>query len=214
MKIYYLIYQLTNKVNGKIYIGCHFTKNKDDSYMGSGRRLGFAKRKYGIEAFEKKILFECDSMEEMLKKEAELVNVEFLDRKDVYNLTLGGGSGWYHCNNDPTNIAKRSWQWVKAHSDKLKSNPEYRKRYGESLSKAFKARVERGEVFISNGKGFLGKTHSEETKQKMRKPKNQGESNSQFGSCWVFDPEANKATKIKKDEVEKFLSDGYRLGRK
>jgi hypothetical protein len=57
--------------------------------MGSGRRLGFAKRKYGIEAFEKKILFECDSMEEMLKKEAELVNVEFLDRKDVYNPYTG-----------------------------------------------------------------------------------------------------------------------------
>ena len=33
---YHIIYKLTNKINGKIYIGKHSTDNPYDKYMGSG----------------------------------------------------------------------------------------------------------------------------------------------------------------------------------
>ena len=81
--IYYLVYQLTNLVNGKIYIGCHMTKNLDDGYMGSGKRIGYAKKKYGIENFKKEILKFCDSPEEMLAEEAKIVNEEFIGRPAI-----------------------------------------------------------------------------------------------------------------------------------
>lgn len=91
--MYYLIYQITNKLNGKIYIGKHKTEDKNDDYMGSGKYLKASQNLHGIENFEKKILFECASEEEMDKKEAEIVNEEFVAREDTYNITLGGSGG-------------------------------------------------------------------------------------------------------------------------
>lgn len=56
----YCIYRITNKVNGKTYIGQH--KYKDESnpmkgYKGSGTRLHLAYKKYGLENFETEVLY-------------------------------------------------------------------------------------------------------------------------------------------------------------
>ena len=104
MKVYYLIYQITNKSNGMIYIGKHKTKNKDDGYMGSGIRITRAIEKYGVDNFEKTILFECSSEDEMNKLEAEIVNEDFIARDDVYNISLGGSGGWDYVNKNHRNI--------------------------------------------------------------------------------------------------------------
>lgn len=64
--------------------------------MGSGIRIKRAIEKYGIENFEKTILFECSSEIEMNAKEAEIVNEDFIARDDVYNIELGGKGGWTH----------------------------------------------------------------------------------------------------------------------
>ena len=94
MQTYYLLYKITNTVNGKIYIGVHKTTDVDDSYMGSGSRLAYAKRKYGLESFTREIIKECSSHDEMMTEEAKIVDEEFLKRKDVYNLRRGGAGSW------------------------------------------------------------------------------------------------------------------------
>lgn len=73
-KKHYLVYKITNLVNGKIYIGKHETDNLDDGYLGSGKLLKRAIEKYGEENFQREILFECSSKAEMDAREAELVN--------------------------------------------------------------------------------------------------------------------------------------------
>ena len=45
--MFYLIYKTTNLINGKIYIGSHRTTDINDSYMGSGKYLLYALKKYG-----------------------------------------------------------------------------------------------------------------------------------------------------------------------
>lgn len=90
---YYTIYKTTNKLNGKFYIGKHETKNLNDSYYGSGKAIKEAIRKYGIENFEKELLFIFDNENDMNLKEKELITEEFVNRKDTYNLGIGGEGG-------------------------------------------------------------------------------------------------------------------------
>lgn len=65
MKTFYSVYQITNKINGKVYIGTHQTSDLDDSYMGSGLVIRRALEKYGPEAFDKAVLYVYDNPEEM-----------------------------------------------------------------------------------------------------------------------------------------------------
>ena len=60
----FYIYEITNKINGKTYIGqrkCPINKipETDTKYMGSGLILKQAIEKYGIENFTKEILAIC-----------------------------------------------------------------------------------------------------------------------------------------------------------
>ena len=89
---YYYIYKITNKINNKIYYGQHTTSNLNDGYMGSGKALIKAFKKYGLENFEKKILKFYNSQEELNVVEARLVNERWLEKnKDrCYNLQTGG----------------------------------------------------------------------------------------------------------------------------
>jgi hypothetical protein len=96
--MHYLIYQITNIVNSKVYIGKHRTSNIDDGYMGSGTILKRAIAKHGISNFRREILHECDSEELLNDLEAQIVNRDFITRPDTYNIMLGGHGGRYTLN--------------------------------------------------------------------------------------------------------------------
>jgi hypothetical protein len=91
LKKYYTVYKTTNLINNKIYIGVHSTNNLNDSYLGSGKNFLKALKEYGKENFKKEILFIFDNKKEMLEKEKELVNKEFILNENTYNIILGGG---------------------------------------------------------------------------------------------------------------------------
>ena len=89
-KKYYLVYQITNKLNNMIYIGGHVTENINDKYMGSGTNIRKAIKQYGLENFDKSILYCFDNLEDMFAKEKELVNREFIAKDNNYNICIGG----------------------------------------------------------------------------------------------------------------------------
>ncbi len=89
----FTIYQTTNFVNGKIYLGKHACSCKSCRYLGSGKLLTAAIRKHGRDNFTKEILFEFNTEEEMNLKERELIDETFVGRSDTYNIGVGGEGG-------------------------------------------------------------------------------------------------------------------------
>lgn len=86
----YLIYRVTNLVNGKYYIGRHRTANADDSYMGSGIGIKRAIAKYGIENFSKEIIAESWDETNLWELEKQIVNTEVVKDSMSYNNSYGG----------------------------------------------------------------------------------------------------------------------------
>lgn len=99
----YIVYCTTCKVNGKIYIGVHKTENPEifDGYIGNGIKIGWtiknahtafqrALKKYGYSNFIRTVLYVFDSEKLAYDKEAEIVNYDFVKRRDNYNTSLGG----------------------------------------------------------------------------------------------------------------------------
>ena len=90
------IYKTTNLINGKIYIGKHSSQNiETDNYLGSGKILKKAIKKYGRQNFKKQVLHVFSIEEQAYLKQKDIVDQQFLSRKDTYNITLGGRGSWF-----------------------------------------------------------------------------------------------------------------------
>lgn len=158
---FHLVYQITNLVNGKIYIGKHSTKNPYDNYMGSGKRIELAIKKYEIKNFTKEILFCFDKEDDAFLKESEIVNQEFIDRDDTYNVILGGKG-----------LQKSSFPSEKTRNKiskalKGKMAGEKNPMYGKTHNKETRKRL--SEMHLGERNHNFGKHLSQETKSKISK---------------------------------------------
>lgn len=90
--MFHFVYQTTNTVNGKIYIGKHSTDDIDDGYLGSGKLLAWAIEKYGPEFFVREILAQFETEKQALEFEREIVTLEFIELPNNYNLIEGGNA--------------------------------------------------------------------------------------------------------------------------
>lgn len=91
--MYGYIYMIVNKVNGKTYVGKRKSIDFHDKYMGSGSLLYKAKKKYGIENFEKFLICYTDSEKDAQEKEVFWI-AEYKKRgKAEYNICKGGQGG-------------------------------------------------------------------------------------------------------------------------
>lgn len=104
---YYIVYKIVNNINGKIYIVVHQTVDINDGYMGSGKNIKRAIKKYGKENFTKHIIEKFDTPEKMFEMEANLVNDEFLNSNKNYNIVIGGNGGFTHLNKNYWTKEKR-----------------------------------------------------------------------------------------------------------
>jgi hypothetical protein len=211
--MFYIIYKITNKIDGKYYIGSHKTKNLNDGYMGSGKYLKYAQNKYGLNNFTKEILFIYDNPGDMYCKESEIVNEEFICTENTYNIKLGGFGGWDYLNETGLNNSTKSKDLLKKpgliHKEKLLNDEEYRNNHCSKWKERLKKAHKEGKIRYDT---MRGKTHSDTTK-KMIGMKNsisqKGEKNSQFGTMWITN--GIESIRVKKDSV---IPEGWNKGRK
>jgi group I intron endonuclease len=201
VKKYHFIYKTTNLLNDKYYVGMHSTNNLKDGYLGSGKRLRYSIRKYGIENFKLEILEWFDTREALVERETQLVDEDLLKDEMCLNLKPGGQGGFIndeHANKFHSAGGKAVLQMFgKLHQYKMQTDLEYREKVC---------------IKLRGRNTFGGKSHSDETKKKMSessKGKGIGSSNSQFGTCWITN--GNESKKIYKGDI---IPKGWHLGRK
>lgn len=203
---FHYIYKTTCLVTNRYYIGMHSTDNLDDGYIGSGQRLWHSINKHGRDNHQCEILEFLDSRAALKIREREIVNEEMLKDSQCMNLKVGGDGGWI-CHGFYSDEHRQKCSSLGGKVGGPKVAKIYAKKNLETSKKNF---------LEKNGFSgvFQGKTHSEESKRKigLANSKYTGESNSQFGTCWIHNDVESK--KIKKDELEKFLSFGWKKGRK
>lgn len=209
---YHYIYKTTCKVTGRYYIGMHSTSNLDDAYLGSGKRLWYSIRKHGKENHVKEILEFLPDRIALKKREKEIVNEALLQDPLCMNLQLGGGGGAQE------EKVQEKW-WKSANEkrvEKIKNDPILRERFSTLMSIRLK-KLWKEKKFDTKGEknGFFNKMHSEEARKRIGEANSRaqsGERNSQFGTCWINN--GVEAKKIKKEDLNEFLSSGWKIGRK
>ena len=149
----YCIYRITNKINGKTYIGQHKYKKLNDKYMGSGVLITKAKKKYGIENFKKEILeFNIPDIDLANDWEQMYILFERVKGKAEYNIANGGNG-----------IGTVSEETKRKMSEALKGRQAWNK--GKPAWNRGKATSEEIKRKISEAN--KGKHPSEETRKKL-----------------------------------------------
>jgi len=93
----WIIYKITCKQNGKIYVGQHKTENVNDGYMGSGKLIKRAIEKHGLDKFEKEILCECYDRKSAGEQEEYWIETLGATDPDIgYNITKYAWGGQPH----------------------------------------------------------------------------------------------------------------------
>lgn len=163
MKNNYYIYITTNLLNGKKYIGKrHYSGEiEDDDYLGSGKILKNAIKKYGRSNFIKSILETCET--ETLCNEREQFWIrEFnaVNSPMFYNIASGGDGGNTYAGLSPEEL--RRIHDIKSQKNKGKNNPRYQANVTtetrEKLSAAVKRHYQKTGLSPTSGKfGALNK---------------------------------------------------------
>ena len=138
--MYHYVYKITNLCNNKFYIGVHSSDKPNDSYMGSGKLITSAIKKYGENNFKKDILKYFDTYELARSYEKQIITQDLIKDDMCYNLNIGGSGG-----STPGHIKDFSFH-------RAPKSKEHREKISQSLI----------------GKCYLGKEVIEATKERMK----------------------------------------------
>ena len=230
--MYGYIYETTNLISGRKYIGQHVAAEFDPNYKGSGKQLRNAINKYGWDNFLPKLLCPCFSREELDAEEIFLIDYfDAVNSENYYNLQAGGQTG----NIKGSKLSESTkLKLSKSHKGLLVGprNPMYGKkhslhtrelmsqsrtgllvgernpRYGVPLTDVEKKHL--SEVFSGEGNPFYGKKHTDETKKRISESR-MGPKNPGAGKIWITKDTQNK--RVLPSELNVYIKEGWKKGR-
>ncbi|HLD89547.1 MAG TPA: NUMOD3 domain-containing DNA-binding protein [Patescibacteria group bacterium] len=217
--MFYVVYKITNIINNKIYIGCHRTAHVDDTYMGSGRHLIAAQRKYGIQNFKKDILAVFDNHEDMSELEEILVNKDFVKHPFTYNLIEGGYKNIATINEFKLNLYGKNGQKGYGQENLVCGNKLKTLLIASGRWEKYKDKISKSHTGKHKGtkNAFYGKKHTQETKNiigRKNSIKQAGQLNSRYGTVWIYCPYTHESRSINKEELNTLENLGWVRGRK
>lgn len=189
------IYCITNLLNSKTYFGKHTINSKlnplTDGYFGSGKLIGLAIQKYGIENFKKEIIISGDfTREEINRFEKCAIRVARFLGKAEYNLADGGDGGIVDNRSCTKKLSFR--KLISQRRLELESDPDRKKRRDEKTK----------ETKIKNGtfglKTMLGKHLTSEQRKKISEKAKlkTGSKNSSFEKHWWTNGKENVKAEV------------------
>lgn len=129
--MYGIIYQITNKLNGKLYIGqtiktveYRFKKHLSDAKRKASTVFQRALRKYGEDNFILSVLDKADSLDELNSKEIFYIKqLESLCSQKGYNELIGGGSS--QCSDYTRRKRSKSLKGLKRTPEQVQNMKDY-----------------------------------------------------------------------------------------
>lgn len=123
----FYVYEITNNINGKKYIGKRkcYCNIEDDCYMGSGSLLTRAFKKYGISNFSKKIIEICATEKDAYEREKYWINhFKAVESDEYYNLIEGGQDAYVKTTKEMALAASRKKRKSGLYEDEYKRKIE------------------------------------------------------------------------------------------
>lgn len=192
--MYGYIYITTNIINEKKYIGQKaskvFLKNK---YLGSGKILHNAINKYGRENFKVELLEECNSREELDKREIYWISYyDAVNSDDFYNLQAGGHSGNIKGSKMSEDMKNKMKEYYKNHPDKsLAKYASHPGKFNGMYGKGYKISGEKNGMYNKSNRLFK-------------------EKNGCYRKIRITNEEYDRF--IFPEELQKFILNGWRKG--
>jgi group I intron endonuclease len=158
------IYKITNLINNKIYIGQ--TIHDNPKYLGGGRLIKMAIKKYGRKNFLKEILEICSKKEDLSKKEIYWIKkFNSRDPKIGYNMAEGGAS--FYINEESRKKISESLKGKYIGKNAFRHGIKLTEEHKKIISKSNKGKIFSNETRKKMSKSRIGIIYSLETRKKM-----------------------------------------------
>lgn len=190
--MYGYIYKTTNLLNNKIYIGQKKShKFLENKYLGSGKHLKEAIKKYGADNFCVEMIDTAEDADELDEKEIHYICLyKSSDSNIGYNISLGGST--------PRGLIAWNKGLTKDSDDRLIQSQTTRDKRSESLKRAY-------------AEGRHNVNFSDDVRKKMSDKAKQRKAPNTKNYVWINNGSTQRTVPI--DMLDSFISNGWVKGR-
>ena len=207
---HYIIYKTTCKPTKKFYIGMHCTDDLNDGYLGSGKIIKRSIKKHGEAQHERSIIEACASFEELCQREKAIITENILLDPLCMNLSFGGSGGWAYVN-ALTEVQTKRIEHMRTDEYRAKRSQEQTARWSDEKYRESFYQTVKSDEYKESRRVQMNEVYQDKALIEKVRTAKLGEKNPAFGKKWVY--KGTATTYAAKDEIEKFIADGWKLGR-